>query len=646
MALVFVLTGCSMIFGWMQQAFEQDTATLPTLPPKNSSLIPLEVLTGFVEYTTPQLSPDGTLILYRHMNDYRDDIIVEDWRTGTQTFISWPEEAGGIPRFSFAPDGRTILFFVDVMGDENFGLYTSDLISGETKTLLPGGENNCYYVSFVPENDDEIYIALLNRVTSAYDLYILNYKTGQKQLVLKNPGDIRRFIIDQSGRLRLITRTDEHAGSHVWHTSGTPSVLFDEKEWTKILSWDYEDADTSGVLSIMQDDTRVLFIDSQHTNTTTLCTFNIETGQTETIFNDPDYDLRGSWTDLELDAVTAVSTEGAYIEWHVLGESFEDDYQALSNVGGVFDIVDSSLDDTYWIVSYHSDVAETDYYIYDMDAKKASFLFNARPQLLDYDFAPMEPFSYRASDGLLIEGYVTFPKGSGNKNLPTVVLVHGGPWARDSWGFNFETQLLANRGYAVLQVNFRGSTGFGKDFIRAGDLEWGGKMHQDILDAVDHAVSKGWTDPERVGVYGASYGGYEALVCAAFSSDVFACAVDAFGPSSLITFLETLPAQWSTERQSLLRAIGDPDTDEAFMKSRSPLYHADQINIPLLIAQGGNDVRVVQRESDQMVEALRKAGVPVVYLLFPDSGHGLNSYQDMHRFYSALEKFFAKHLLE
>lgn len=646
MALVMLVGGCAPLIGWILTLGEQekDAAALPTLPLKDDALIPLDVLTGFAEYTPPQLSSDGKYLLFRYMDDYSDDVVAMDWQSGKTSAVSWPSEAAGIPRFAWAPDGHTVLFFVDSMGDENYGLYTSDIRTGKTATLLRGGEVNCYYVSDNPDNENEIYVALLSSNSSAYDLYLMDYLTGKKQLVLENTGDIKAFHIDHDGELRMVTRTDDHAGQHVWLRNRGNGSVFTESEWEQILSWDYEDADTSGVFGFMQDNTRLLFVDSMHTNTSSLCTYDIETEEIVTVFNDPDYDIYSSWTDLEIGEVTAVTTEGQKLEWHVLDESFEEDYQALSAIGEVFEIVSSSEDDAYWVVMFHSDVKEADYYLYDMEQNEAEFLFNARPSLSDYTFAPMEPFSYQSSDGLKIEGYVTFPVNSDKEKLPTVVMVHGGPWARDSWGFNFETQLLANRGYAVLQVNFRGSSGYGKAFMRAGDREWGGLMHQDILDAVDYAVAQGWTDPDKVGVYGASYGGYEALICAAFSSDVFACAVDAFGPSSLITLIESLPPQWSTERQSFLRAVGDPDKDEAFMKSRSPLYHADKIEIPLLIAQGGNDVRVVQRESDQMVEALEDAGIPVEYLLFPSSGHGFNSYEDMYEFYFALETFLAEHL--
>lgn len=642
-----LLTGCQ--FSWNFDWLPDDNGELPTLPhdSEDSSLIPLDVIMGYAEYSPPQISSDGSLILYRHTTDYEDSFMVLNWQTGEQSAVKWPDEVYGVPYAVWAPDGETVLLFVDNMGDENYGLYTSNVYTGDTSTLLPGGQNNCYYVSDNPENDKEIYLCIFNDDTSLFDLYLLNYVTGEKSLVMQNPGDVTGYLFDHQGKLRIVTRTDQNAGEHVWLQNDTSNTdtRYDESEWTQIMQWDYEDADSSAVVGFMQDDTRILYIDSSGSNTSALATYDIHSKEKAQIFDDPNYDIYGTWTDLALDQVTAVSTEGAYIEWHVLDDSFKDDYDVLKTIGeGVFDIIGSSENDEYWIVAYTSDTKETDYYVYDMAAKDIKMLYNARPELENYEFAPMEPFSYTASDGLKIEGYVTFPLDSDREKLPTVVLVHGGPWSRDSWGYSDEVQLLASRGYAVLQVNFRGSVGYGKDFMNAGDKEWGGLMHQDILDAVNYAVDTGWTDKDRVGIYGASYGGYEALISAAFSSDVFRCAVDAFGPSSLLTFIKSIPAKWSIEYQDLIRAVGDPNTEEALMQSRSPLYFADQVKIPVLIAQGGNDVRVPQQESDQMVEALKKAGVPVTYLLFPDSGHGFNSKEDMTEFYATMEKFLAENL--
>jgi dipeptidyl aminopeptidase/acylaminoacyl peptidase len=657
--MAVLLTGCQISTDWnsifpsnlwgdseTSGASTTPGSDVPTLP-NNADLIPISDLMGYAEYTPPQISADGTKVLYRHMTDYGDSVMVADWKTGSETAVPWPDVTGN-PSFTWAPDGETVLFFVDDMGDENYGLYTTNLATGATKTILAGGDNNCYYVSDNPANKKEIFLELLNKTTSKYDLYRCNYETGDMSLVLTNPGDITNYIFDHDGNLRLVTRIDEEAGIHTWMKNANASgTAFNEADWKEVpaLSWTYEDADTSGVTNFMQDDNRVLYTDSSKSDTSALYTYDLTASTSEKVFEDPDYDIGGTWTDLKLDKVTAVNVYADKIEWHVLDSSFQADYDALSAVkDGEFDIFGSSDEDEYWLVAYMSDTSEADYYVYDMATKKATFLYNARPEVGEMDLAPVEPFSYTSTDGLTIHGYATFPVGSTKQNLPTVVLVHGGPWVRDTWEYNEEVQFLANRGYLVLQVNYRGSTGYGKSFMLAGDKEWGRKMHQDILDAVSYAVDQGWTDKDRVGIYGASYGGYEALVSGAFSSDVFQCAVDAFGPSSLLTFIKSIPPQWSVEYQDLVRSVGDPDKETEDMRARSPLYFADDITIPMLIAQGENDVRVPQSESDQMVDALKTAGVPVNYMLFPNTGHGFNSMEARVEFYSAMEDFFAQYL--
>ena len=397
-------------------------------------------------------------MLYRHMTDFDDSVMVMDWRTGVETVVPWPQ-VNGNPYFCWAPDDETVLFFVDDMGDEDYGLYTANTNTGQTKTILPAGENNCYYVSDNPANDKEIYIQLLNRQTSRYDLYLCNYETGKLTLVLSNPGDITSYVLDNSGQLRIVMRTDEKAGSHVWlRRAGSRSTAFVESEWQALpdLFWNYEEADTSGILGFMQDDNRVLYTDSSRGDTAALYTYDLTTSKSELVYEHPDYDIGGSWTDLELDKVVAINVYAEKIQWYVLDSSFQDDYDALCAVqDGEFNIFDSSAGDEYWLVAYMSDTSESDYYVYDMESHEATFLYNARQEVGEMNLAPVEPFSFAASDGLTIHGYVTFPVGSDRQSEPTVVLVHGGPWSRDTWEFNSEVQFLANRGYVVLQVNSR-----------------------------------------------------------------------------------------------------------------------------------------------------------------------------------------------
>ncbi len=300
--------------------------------------------------------------------------------------------------------------------------------------------------------------------------------------------------------------------------------------------------------------------------------------------------------------------------------------------------------DATWLVSFTNDAGPVPFFAYDRATRTGRLLFEHQPALSRYELAPMEPFRFAARDGLEIPGYVTFPPGAGREGLPAVLYVHGGPWVRDEWGFHPVAQWLANRGYVCLQVNYRGSTGFGKAFTAAGDKQWGAAMQDDLTDAVAFAVSQGWADPGRVGIMGGSYGGYAALAGAAFTPDVYRCAVDIVGPSNLKTLIETIPEYWAPLIAQFHQRVGNPDTEADFLWSRSPLSRADQIRIPLLIAQGANDPRVKQAESEQIVAALERHGVEHEYLLFADEGHGFAKPENRLKFYAAAEKFLARHL--
>jgi dipeptidyl aminopeptidase/acylaminoacyl peptidase len=297
-----------------------------------------------------------------------------------------------------------------------------------------------------------------------------------------------------------------------------------------------------------------------------------------------------------------------------------------------------------WLVTESPSDGPVRYYRYDRTDRSLTLLFVHKPALEQYDLAPMEPFAFTTRDGLTVHGYVTYPLGVAREGLPAVVTVHGGPWARDSWGYNAEAQWLANRGYACVQVNYRGSTGYGKAFLNAGDRQWGAAMHDDLLDAVDHLVGTGTIDPGRVGIYGGSYGGYAALVGAAFTPHVFRCAVDMVGPSNLRTLIESVPEYWKPQIALFHSKVGNPETEADFLWSRSPLSRVDDIAIPVLIAQGKNDPRVKEAEAQQIVDAMQAKGLPYEYLLFEDEGHGLVRPENRERFYAATEHFLATHL--
>jgi dipeptidyl aminopeptidase/acylaminoacyl peptidase len=371
----------------------------------------------------------------------------------------------------------------------------------------------------------------------------------------------------------------------------------------------------------------------------------VATGTTEVLAEDPEADVDGVELHpdtLEPQFVTVLKDREEFI---VLDPAIEADLKAVRALHpGDPSIGGREQASSPWLVTFSNDAGPVAYFVYDPATRGGRFLFDARPELNHYELAAMEPISFTSRDGLTIHGYATFPPGADRSNLPAVLNVHGGPQVRDEWGWNPEAQWLANRGYLCVQVNYRGSTGYGKDFVTAGDHEWGAKMHDDLIDAVDYIVGQGWADRDQVAIYGGSYGGYAALVGAAFTPDVFRCAVDIVGPSNLKTLLETIPPYWTPMIAQLYKRVGNPETEADFLWSRSPLSRARDIRIPLLIAQGANDPRVKQAESEQIVAALKEAGIDYEYMLFPDEGHGFAKPENRLKFYAAAERFLARYL--
>ena len=385
-------------------------------------------------------------------------------------------------------------------------------------------------------------------------------------------------------------------------------------------------------------------INSVEANAARLLEVDLQTGQTAVIAEDPQYDVSGVMRHPKSHALQAVRFVRARREWTLLDPSLQADFEALASIrDGDWNIDSRDLADTTWIVSYLLDDGPVYYYLYDRATKTATLLFSNQPALEEYTLAKMTPITFPARDGLTLNGYLTLPPGLEPNNLPLVLFVHGGPWARDTWGFSAQPQSLANRGYAVLQVNFRGSTGYGKAHLNAGDREWGAKMHTDLLDAKKWAIAQGCADPNLVAIMGGSYGGYATLAALTFTPEEFVCGVDIVGPSNLITLLQTIPPYWETLVATFYKRMGHLDETE-FLKSRSPLFFVDEITKPLLIAQGANDPRVKQAESDQIVAAMRERGLPIEYLVFPDEGHGFARPENNRKFQSVVESFLAKYL--
>jgi len=601
-------------------------------------LIPREVLFGNPVKAGPKISPDGQKMAYlapvdNVLNVWVGDIGSEDCRPVTK------DTDRGIRIYLWAEDSRHILYLQDVGGNENWRLYAVDLETDDIRELTPFEEVQVQIVDHNRDFPDEILIAMNKENPEVHDVYHLNLTSGAIRLVAKNPGNVADWVADAHLKVRgaMVAAPDGGFDLRVRED--------EEADWQTLVTWSAEDSLNSHPIAFTRDGRSIYLQDSRSTNTGRLVRMEIATGNMEVIAEDPQYDVSTVVIHPDTREIQAVVFTRARDEWVVLDPSIQEDIDALREIHhGDFDLTSRDNADATWLVGFSADNGPVSYYAFDRKLKKAAFLFDNRPDLRRYTLASMEPVSFTTRDGLTVHGYITFPPGKGRKDLPMVLNVHGGPWGRDRWGYDPEAQWLANRGYVCLQVNFRGSTGYGKDFLNAGDREWGGRMHDDLVDAVQWAVARGFADPKKVAIYGGSYGGYAALVGATFTPDLFCCAVDIVGPSNLATLIRSIPPYWSTFLANFHKRVGNPDTEEEFLKSRSPLFKVDRIKIPMLIAQGANDPRVKQAESEQIVEAMKNKGIRYEYMLFPDEGHGFAKPENRLKFYAAAEKFLAKHL--
>jgi dipeptidyl aminopeptidase/acylaminoacyl peptidase len=601
-------------------------------------LIPRVVLFGNPVKIFPQISPDGKMMAYlapvnNVLNVWVKTIGKEDDRVVTK------DTDRGIRRFFWAGDSKHIMYLQDVGGNENWRLHAVNLESNEIRDLTPYDNVQTRITHTDKHFPNDLLIAMNKDNPKVHDVYHLDLKTVELKKVAENPGNIVDWLADADFKIR---------GAKAATAGGGFDLLVRENvqaDWKKVLSWDSEDSMTSQVVSFTKDGKSLYLIDSRNVNAGRLVRMEIATGDVKVIAQDPQYDAGNVMIHPDSYQVQAVSFTKARTEWTVLDDSVRDDFEAISKlVQADFFVYDRDNADLTWLVGFTRDNGPVSFYAYDRKDKKGKFLFDHMPDLNKYTLARIEPASFKARDGLTIHAYTTFPEWKEKKNLPTVLLVHGGPWGRDTWGYDPEVQWLTNRGYACLQVNFRSSTGYGKAFVNAGDKEWAGKMHDDLIDAVHWAVQQGYADPKKVAIFGGSYGGYAALVGATFTPDVFCCAVDIVGPSNLVTLIKSIPPYWTPLLATFYKRVGNPDTDEAFLKSRSPLFKVDQIKIPILIGQGANDPRVKQAESEQIVEAMKKKGLPYEYIVFADEGHGFAKPENRLKFYAAAEKFLAKHL--
>ncbi len=601
-------------------------------------LIPRSVLFGNPAQYGAQLSPNGKKLAY--IAPFNDVLNVWVGLADSKHFEPVTKDTDrGVRTFFWAYDNRHLLYLQDKGGNENWRLYAVDLETGATKDLTPYDNVQVRVLNVEKDFPDFILILMNKDNPSAHDVYALKLSTGEIRLIEKNPGNYSGWLTDSKQRVLGALRPREEGGTEVLlrETGQGPMHPF--------LTWELEDDSVSHVVSFSKDAQSILLADSRNFNTARLVRTDIKTGKTQVVSQDATADLSGVTLHPDTDEIQIIWYYKDRPEMHIVDPSIQPDMDFLRTVQkGDFYIGTRDNADMRWIVFYQVDDGPTSYYLYDRATQKARFLFDTTPELKKYSLATMEPIVIQSRDKLKIHGYISFPPGSTRKNLPMVLNVHGGPWARDAWGFDTEAQWLANRGYICLQVNFRGSVGYGKDFVNAGNRQWGRKMQDDLSDAVKWAIQQGYADPKRVAIYGGSYGGYAALAGATFTPELYACAVDIVGPSSLTTFIKTVPPYWKVYLNEFYRRVGHPEKDQKYLEEKSPLYHVEKISKPLLIAQGANDPRVKQSESEQIVAELAKKKIDYEYLLFKDEGHGFAKPQNRIKFYTACEKFLAKHL--
>jgi len=605
-------------------------------------LIPRTVLFGNPERTSPRISPDGTRLAWIAPRDG----VLNVWVAPTgRDGVGWAAAQAitedtdrGVRVFGWARDARHVLYLQDVGGDENWRLYDVDLATMERRDLTPFEGIHANIIATSKRRPDEVLVGINADNPQLHDVYRLDLSTGTLVKEIVNPG-YAGWVADEDLVVRCTLAPQPDGSFDVLVRDSA------EADWRLLLTIPAEDVTSSDVLSFSGDGTSLLMISAAGANTGRLTRIDLASGASSELASDAVADVAGAMLHPDTRDPQIVMILKDRMSYTVLDPSVEEDLKAVRALHPGDPIFAGRDDaDQTWLVGFTNDDGPVPYYMYDRVTRSGRFLFEHQPALSSFELAPMEPFSFTARDGLEIHGYVTFPPGLGRSDLPAALNVHGGPQVRDTWGYDAEAQWLANRGYLCVQVNYRGSTGYGKAFVAAGDREWGGKMHDDLVDAVSYVASAGWADPSRVAIYGGSYGGYAALVGAAFTPDVFCCAVDIVGPSNLKTLLETIPPYWAPAIAQLYRRVGNPETDVDFLWSRSPLSRARDIRIPLLIAQGANDPRVKQAESEQIVAALVEAGIEHEYMLFPDEGHGFAKPENRIKFYTAAERFLARYL--
>ena len=604
-------------------------------------LIPRRLLFADPDRSTVVLSPDGSRLAFLAPANGVLNVWVAPIRDMSRARpLTWVTDRSLGPSLHWLPNNRHVVFFREQGGDENWQAHRVDVNTGEVLALTPGPGVRSHVQEISYRFPDELLLGHNQRDPRFFEIFRVDTVTGAAMLLQAN--DRFAFLFtDSRFRVRFAGRRADDGGVEYLQRAASGG-------WEPFLRVDMVDELTTRPVEVSDDGTELYWLDSRGRDRAALVAQSLATGATRVLAEDPQADLTEVALEPRSHHPLAAAATPARKRWHAVDPRYAADLAALAKaLAGDLTIISISDDTRSWLVYYEHDTRAGQYFHYDRPARATRALFPARRGLEKAPLVPMEPVMIRARDGLALRSYLSRPRDSARGGPgPMVLLVHGGPWGRDSWALSSTHQWLANRGYAVLSVNFRGSTGFGKAFVNAANLEWGGRMHDDLIDGVDWAVARGIADPRRVAIYGGSYGGYAALVGLTFTPEKFACAVDLFGISNLVTMMNTVPPYWKPFQSLWKKRLGDYTTaaGRRFLEERSPLNRVDRIVRPLLIAQGANDVRVKPAESDQIVAAMRERSIPVTYVYYPDEGHGFRRPENRRSFTAVAEAFLAAHL--
>lgn len=605
--------------------------------------LPLEDFFRISERTGYQLSPDGTYISYMAPYKERLNIFVRRVTdTDEQATRITHETQRSVAGYMWA-DNERLLFIKDTAGDENYQLYGVRRDGSDERAYTAFEGVRTSIIDELEEQKGYILIGMNRRIREIFDPYRLNIETGELTLLAENPGNIQSWMTDHDGRLRVATAIVDGVNTQILYRDT------EDEEFRPVLTTNFRDSVC--FIGFTPNNREVYAITNLNRDKNALVRMNPATcEELELLYENDRYDISSIVYSRKRKKLLSVYCTGHKDPVRHFFDKEEENLRTRIKAhfpDQRYGVADSDKAERYYLVYVGSDRTRGAYWLYDAETDQATHIADLAPWIKAEEMNAMLPVCYETRDGLHIEAYLTLPNGltlEEAKNLPVVVNPHGGPWARDCWGYSSEVQFLANRGYAVFQMNFRGSTGYGRKFLESSYKQWGLKMQDDITDGVNWLIEQGIADAKRIAIYGGSYGGYAVLAGLTLTPTLYACGIDYVGVSNLFTFMNTIPPYWRPMLEMMHEQIGNPETDKEQLEKTSPALHADQISVPLFIAQGANDPRVNKAESDQMVEALRQRGVKVEYMVKDNEGHGFQNQENRFDFYRAMERFLKQHL--